>query len=92
MFLLRNKKIRKTNLRELCWNYPQNSIISGALLNVFLGVDVKDFGAVTSWCKDSSIDLVVVGPEDPLAAGLADHLNDNGKLLSEGKGGASMIP
>ena len=53
---------------------------------------MKDFGAATSWCKDCSIDLVVVGPEDPLAAGLADHLNDNGKLLSEGKGGVSMIP
>jgi len=41
-------------------------------------LDVKDFDTVTSWCRDNSVDLVVVGPEDPLAAGIADHLTQQG--------------
>ena len=38
-------------------------------------VDIADHDAVVSFCKDKSIDLVVVGPEAPLVAGLADALN-----------------
>lgn len=29
---------------------------------------------MAKWCVDKCIDLVVVGPEDPLAAGIADVL------------------
>ena len=47
----------------------------------FIGVDIKDFAAVTNWCKENSIDLVLVGPEDPLATGISDHLNENGKEI-----------
>src|SRR3989304_10452429 len=40
-------------------------------------VDLKvtDFASVAAFCKDKKIDLVVVGPEAPLVAGLADHLS-----------------
>ncbi|GIY47631.1 trifunctional purine biosynthetic protein adenosine-3 [Caerostris extrusa] len=41
-------------------------------------VDVKDHDEVVLWCKTKNISLVVVGPEDPLAKGLADHLNTAG--------------
>src|SRR5205085_1355475 len=33
-----------------------------------------DFAAVEKFVKQNKIDYVVIGPEDPLAAGLADHL------------------
>jgi len=33
-----------------------------------------DHGAVISFCRDKAIDLVVIGPEAPLVAGLADDL------------------
>ncbi|MBO0766277.1 MAG: phosphoribosylamine--glycine ligase [Hyphomicrobiaceae bacterium] len=36
--------------------------------------DIADHGTVVRFCRDSSIDLVVVGPEAPLVAGLADDL------------------
>ena len=39
---------------------------------------VADFAAVADFCKEKAIDLVVVGPEAPLVAGLADHLSAAG--------------
>ncbi|PHR23083.1 MAG: phosphoribosylamine--glycine ligase [Hoeflea sp.] len=41
-------------------------------------LDVSDHDAVISFCKDEAIDLVVVGPEAPLVAGLADALKAAG--------------
>ncbi len=39
-----------------------------------VAVDVTDHEAVISFCLDKEIDLVVVGPEVPLVAGLVDDL------------------
>jgi phosphoribosylamine--glycine ligase len=39
---------------------------------------VNDHAAVAAFCKEKRIDLVVVGPEAPLVAGLADHLSAAG--------------
>lgn len=33
-------------------------------------LNVKDFDKISSWCKQKEINLVVVGPEDPLANGM----------------------
>ncbi|WP_031198566.1 phosphoribosylamine--glycine ligase [Mesorhizobium sp. LSHC422A00] len=41
-------------------------------------LDIADHAAVTTFCKDNAIDLVVVGPEGPLVAGIADDLRDQG--------------
>lgn len=43
-----------------------------------LQLNIKDQQAVSSWCKNNDADVVVVGPEDPLAEGLADHLQTQG--------------
>lgn len=43
-----------------------------------LSLDIADFAAVAGVVQDRSIDLVVVGPEAPLAAGIADHLGAGG--------------
>lgn len=42
------------------------------------GISVDDHAAVVSFCKDKQIDLVIVGPEAPLAAGLVDSLSVEG--------------
>ena len=41
---------------------------------------MKEFDEVSTWCKTNNIELVAVGPEDPLAGGLADHLTKEGLL------------
>ena len=41
-------------------------------------LDVASNEAVVAYCQDQGIDLVVVGPEAPLVAGLADALTDAG--------------
>ncbi|CAH1773576.1 unnamed protein product [Owenia fusiformis] len=43
-----------------------------------IGLNVKNFDVVCDWCKENKIDLVVVGPEDPLANGIADTLGAKG--------------
>ncbi|MCY0094127.1 phosphoribosylamine--glycine ligase [Hoeflea ulvae] len=41
-------------------------------------LDVTDHDSVVAFCRDKAIDLVVVGPEAPLVAGLADALTGAG--------------
>jgi phosphoribosylamine--glycine ligase len=42
------------------------------------GISVDDHSSVALFCKDKQIDLVIVGPEAPLAAGLVDLLSAQG--------------
>jgi len=37
-------------------------------------LDICDSGAVVTFCEENAIDFVVIGPEAPLAAGVADRL------------------
>ena len=41
-------------------------------------IAVMDFDKQTEFCKAQNIDLVVVGPDDPIAAGAVDHLEGAG--------------
>jgi phosphoribosylamine--glycine ligase len=41
-------------------------------------IGVDDFDGMAKFARDKKIDLAVVGPEAPLAAGLVDHLEENG--------------
>ncbi|WP_404934983.1 phosphoribosylamine--glycine ligase [Nitratireductor sp. L15S-10] len=41
-----------------------------------VALDVADHAAVVAFCREKVIDLVVVGPEAPLVAGLADVLTE----------------
>ncbi|MEO0503182.1 MAG: phosphoribosylamine--glycine ligase [Pseudomonadota bacterium] len=42
------------------------------------GLDIESGGAVVAFCKRIEIGFVVIGPEAPLAAGVADALRANG--------------
>jgi len=52
-----------------------------SLLSENLIAKATDFDALTREIEARGIDLVVVGPEDPLARGLADHLQARGHLV-----------
>ncbi len=43
-----------------------------------VALDIKDHDKVVSFCKDQDVELVVIGPEDPLVSGLVDHLTQSG--------------
>lgn len=44
-------------------------------------LDILDGGAVVTFVEEEAIDFVIVGPEAPLAAGVADRLRDAGVLV-----------
>ncbi|MBB5274618.1 phosphoribosylamine--glycine ligase [Rhizobium rosettiformans] len=43
-----------------------------------VALDTDDHAAVVAFCKDKGLDFVVVGPEAPLVAGIADRLREAG--------------
>ncbi len=44
-------------------------------------LDIEDGGAVVNFAEENAIDFVIVGPEAPLAAGVADRLREAGVLV-----------
>src|SRR5256885_4153053 len=52
---------------------------------------VMDFGAIEKFVRQQKIELVVIGPEEPLAAGLADRIAAmNVKVLGPSKDAAQL--
>jgi phosphoribosylamine---glycine ligase len=49
-----------------------------AAVAAIAAIDIRDHAAVVGFCRDNSVDLVVVGPEAPLVAGIADDLEAAG--------------
>lgn len=45
-----------------------------------LSFSVTDFNAITTFCIHEKIDMVIVGPEEPLVKGIYDHLRVNPEL------------
>ena len=41
-------------------------------------VNVADHSTVKSFCSEANVDLVIIGPEAPLAAGIVDYLSKHG--------------
>jgi len=56
-----------------------------------LDMDASDFDALARFCHRERVDLVVVGPENPLALGIADFLRGEGiDVFGPGKKGAML--
>lgn len=54
-------------------------------------LDPSDFQGISDFCAASHVDLVVVGPENPLADGIADFLRERGvAVFGPGKAGAVL--
>jgi phosphoribosylamine--glycine ligase len=65
-------KIAASPLVTKLWCAPGNAGIAREAECVAL--DIADHAAVIEFCKQNAVDLVVVGPETPLAAGIVDDL------------------
>lgn len=56
-----------------------------------VALDTGDHAAVARFCQDKKIDLVVVGPEAPLVAGIADDLRAEGiRVFGPSKAAAQL--
>ncbi|MDR9484032.1 MAG: phosphoribosylamine--glycine ligase [Sediminimonas sp.] len=44
-------------------------------------LDIENGAAVVAFCEENAIEFVIIGPEAPLAAGVADRLRDAGLLV-----------
>ncbi len=62
--------------RHTLWCAPGNAGI--AEIAKVPNVDVSDFAALTAFVKSEGIELVIVGPEGPLADGIVDALRAEG--------------
>src|SRR3974390_246680 len=69
-------KIADSPLIERFYCAPGNAGIAQQAECVPLGL--IDHGAIAAFCRDRRIDLVVVGPEAPLCAGIVDDLESAG--------------
>ena len=73
---------------SICWKLSQSRSVDNlfcapgnpgtALHASNVGTDVADFESVANFATDSEIDVVIVGPEDLLANGVADALKEAG--------------
>jgi phosphoribosylamine--glycine ligase len=69
-------KIAASPLLTKLWCAPGNAGIAREAECVAL--DVADHAVVIEFCRRNAVDLVVVGPEIPLAAGIVDDLSSAG--------------
>src|SRR6202140_5537186 len=69
-------KIASSPLVTKLWCAPGNAGIAREAKCVAL--DIADHAAVIEFCQRNAVDLVVVGPETPLAAGIVDDLTAAG--------------
>ena len=69
-------KIAASPLLTKLWCAPGNAGIAREAECIAL--DVTNHGDVIAFCKTNTVDLVVVGPETPLAAGIVDDLTAAG--------------
>jgi phosphoribosylamine---glycine ligase len=69
-------KLKQSPLLETLYCAPGNAGIAQVAECVVL--DVSDHAAVAGFCKEKDIGLVVIGPEQPLVAGLTNDLEGRG--------------
>ena len=51
-----------------------------AQLGINVNLDISDFNAIAGFCVKEKIEMVVVGPEEPLVNGICDFFKDNEEL------------
>jgi phosphoribosylamine--glycine ligase len=83
-------KVRQSGRLKNLYALPGNPGTAELAENVS-GVSGDDHAAIVDFCKEKDIDLVIVGPETQLAAGLADSLSGEGIRCFGPKRAAAQI-
>ena len=71
-------KIKQSPLCEKLFIAPGNAGTAQCGKNVSL--DINDFDAIEKFCISEKIEMIVVGPEEPLVKGLYDHFKSHDDL------------
>lgn len=82
-------KLSKSKMLDKLYIAPGNP--GTAMCGTNVDLDITDFDAVVEFAKQKSIGLVVVGPEDPLAAGLVDVVEAAGIKAFGPSGAAAQL-
>jgi len=69
-------KLKQSARAEKVFCAPGNA--GTALDGINVPIDATEFEKLTRFCKKEQIGLAIVGPEDPIALGLTDHLRKHG--------------
>ena len=69
-------KVAKSKQVDKIYCAPGNAGI--AQLAELVPIPVMEFDKIADWAAENAIDLVIVGPDDPLVGGLVDVLNAKG--------------
>ena len=69
------KKLHESRLVNKIFCFPGNAGTS--LLATNIDVDILNFEKILRLIKFNNIDLVIVGPEEPLVKGIVDFLKEN---------------
>ena len=69
-------KLKQSPLLDTLYCAPGNAGI--AAVAEIVALDIGDHAAVSRFCKEKDVELVVIGPEAPLVAGLSDDLEAHG--------------
>lgn len=56
-----------------------------------INLSLNDYETINSYCKENNIDLIIIGPEQPLVDGLSDYLRKNGFLVFGPSSNAAQI-
>lgn len=82
-------KINQSKKLKLLYCIPGNPGTESIALN--FTIDVKNHKAIINFCDEKKIDLVVIGPEQPLVDGLSDHLRGEGFKVFGASANAARI-
>ncbi len=70
-------KLTQSQLIDKIYCAPGNPGIAQEAKCEITNIDVLDFQAQVEFCKQKNINFVIVGPDNPLACGIVDYLQQN---------------
>jgi phosphoribosylamine--glycine ligase len=84
-------KIAQSPLVAKVYGAPGNPGIASLSKGACVPIGVDDFSGIKAFVEEKDIDLTVVGPEDPLAKGLVDYLEQGGDRAFGPSAGAAQL-